>query len=78
MRRGDTLTVITKEPTYHFVPSNPWVAVSWRKQEDIEVDLAPVMRQEGHRLQAVARRASSIPRTNRIELETAAASTTTT
>jgi sulfide:quinone oxidoreductase len=23
----DTTTVVTKDPTYHFVPSNPWIAV---------------------------------------------------
>ncbi len=26
MRPEDTLTVVTKDPIYHFVPSNPWVA----------------------------------------------------
>ena len=30
LRSEDTLTVITKDPMYHFVPSNPWVAVGWR------------------------------------------------
>ena len=30
MRPEDTITVITKDPIYHFVPSNPWVAVNWR------------------------------------------------
>ncbi|MBL8788854.1 MAG: NAD(P)/FAD-dependent oxidoreductase [Rhizobiales bacterium] len=47
LRTGDTLTVITKEPKYHFVPSNPWVAVNWRKREDVEVDLAPVFERKG-------------------------------
>ncbi len=42
MRAEDTITVITKDPKYHFVPSNPWIAVNWRKREDISVDLAPV------------------------------------
>ena len=31
LRPGDTLTVVTKDPKYHFVPSNPWVAVGWRE-----------------------------------------------
>ncbi|ADP69883.1 FAD-dependent pyridine nucleotide-disulfide oxidoreductase [Rhodomicrobium vannielii ATCC 17100] len=39
LRRGDKLTVITKEPKYHFVPSNPWVAVNWRSRDDVEIDL---------------------------------------
>lgn len=42
MRAEDTITVITKDPKYHFVPSNPWIAVNWRKRDDISVDLGPV------------------------------------
>ncbi len=38
--KGDTITVVTKDPKYHFVPSNPWVAVGWRKPKDITMDLA--------------------------------------
>ena len=45
MRREDRLTVVTKDPIYHFVPSNPWVPVGWRNREHIEVDLAPTMAQ---------------------------------
>jgi sulfide:quinone oxidoreductase len=37
-----SITVVTKEPVYHFVPSNPWVAVGWQDRKTIEVDLAPV------------------------------------
>ena len=33
MRREDKLTVVTKDPLYHFVPSNPWVPVGWRTRE---------------------------------------------
>ena len=39
LRKGDKLTVITKEEKYHFVPSNPWVAVNWRTREEVEIDL---------------------------------------
>ncbi len=42
-RPGDRITVIANNARFHFVPSNPWVAVNWRKREDIEVDLAPVL-----------------------------------
>jgi sulfide:quinone oxidoreductase len=38
--RDDKITVITKDPVYHFVPSNPWVAVGWRKRQDVSIDLA--------------------------------------
>ena len=38
--RDDRLTVVTKGTSYSFVPSNPWVAVGWRKREDIELLLS--------------------------------------
>ncbi|HHB82497.1 MAG TPA: NAD(P)/FAD-dependent oxidoreductase [Devosia sp.] len=47
LRPQDKITVVTKDPKYHFVPSNPWVAVNWRSQEDVEIDLAPVMKRLG-------------------------------
>ena len=39
LSKTDSLTVIGQGDTYHFVPSNPWVAVGWRKPADIEVKL---------------------------------------
>jgi sulfide:quinone oxidoreductase len=39
--KSDKITVITKDPNYHFVPSNPWVAVGWRDRKSISTDLAP-------------------------------------
>jgi len=42
-RPEDRITVIAKDPKFHFVPSNPWVAVNWRKREEIEVDPAEVL-----------------------------------
>lgn len=47
LRSTDKLVLISQGDTYHFVPSNPWVAVSWRKRKAIEVKLAPVMRNKG-------------------------------
>ncbi|MFZ2727778.1 MAG: FAD/NAD(P)-binding oxidoreductase [Methylococcaceae bacterium] len=43
-RKEDELVVIADTPTFHFVPSNPWVGVNWRKPEDIKVPLAPVFK----------------------------------
>ncbi len=43
LRPEDTITVVTKDPQYHFVPSNPWIAVGWRERQDITLDLAPTM-----------------------------------
>lgn len=40
--REGTVTVVNEGSTYSFVPSNPWVAVGWRKREEISVDLEPV------------------------------------
>jgi sulfide:quinone oxidoreductase len=47
LRPEDRLTVVTKDQRFHFVPSNPWVAVNWRSRAAIEVDLAPVMARKG-------------------------------
>jgi len=47
LRKEDRVTVVTKDPKYHFVPSNPWIAVGWREREDITVDLAPTMAKKG-------------------------------
>ncbi|MCX7300327.1 MAG: FAD/NAD(P)-binding oxidoreductase [Rhodobacterales bacterium] len=54
LRPEDTITVVTKDPVYHFVPSNPWIAVGWREREDISIDLAPVMAKKGIAFKAVA------------------------
>jgi sulfide:quinone oxidoreductase len=43
LRPGDTLTVISNNPKHHFTPSNPWVAVDWRKRGEIEVEIAPLL-----------------------------------
>ena len=67
LRPGDTLTVVTRDPKYHFVPSNPWVAVGWRKPADIEVDLAPILAKKGIAFKPVAA-AKLDPANNRIEL----------
>ena len=45
-RKQDEVVVIADTPTFHFVPSNPWVAVNWRKPDDIKVELAPVFKKK--------------------------------
>ena len=42
-RPEDKVTVISNNSKFHFVPSNPWVAVDWRKRGDIEIDIEPVL-----------------------------------
>ena len=67
LRPEDTITVVTKDPTYHFVPSNPWIAVGWRKREDVTVDLAPTMAKKGIGFKPVAAE-RVYPEENRIAL----------
>ncbi|MDP2902116.1 MAG: FAD-dependent oxidoreductase [Methylovulum sp.] len=43
-RKEDEVVVIADTPTFHFVPSNPWVGVNWRKPDDIKVPLEPVFK----------------------------------
>ncbi|HYB52103.1 MAG TPA: FAD/NAD(P)-binding oxidoreductase [Burkholderiaceae bacterium] len=43
-RAGDRITVVSDSATFHFVPSNPWVAVDWRRREQIELALEPILR----------------------------------
>ena len=44
---GDRITVVSNTSTFHFVPSNPWVAVNWRKREAIELEVAPYLERKG-------------------------------
>ena len=68
LKKGDRVTLIGQGSRYHFVPSNPWVAVGWRERKDIEVELGDVMQRKGIRhLTQGARRL--YPNDNRIELE---------
>ena len=46
-RPWDKITVISDSPKFHFVPSNPWVAVNWRTREDIEIPIAPYFERNG-------------------------------
>ena len=67
IRKEDRITVVTKDPAYHFVPSNPWVAVGWRKRDDITVDLAETMRNKGIAFTTVAAEKLT-PEENRVAL----------
>ena len=46
-RQTDTVTVISNAPNFHFVPSNPWVAVDWRDRDEIELPIAPILEKKG-------------------------------
>ena len=68
LRPEDRITVITRDPTYHFVPSNPWIAVGWRERDDITVDLAPTMAKKGIAFRTTPARKVH-PAENRVELD---------
>ncbi len=41
------ITVISNTDTFHFVPSNPWVAVGWRTARDTTFKLQPYLNKKG-------------------------------
>ena len=47
LRTGDRVTVIGNGPNFHFVPSNPWVAVNWRARAAIEFPVRPYLEKKG-------------------------------
>ena len=47
LRGRAQVTLLSDRPDFTFVPSNPWVAVRWRKPEEITVELAPIMARKG-------------------------------
>ena len=67
MRAGDRLTLINRGATYSFVPSNPWIAVGWRKRDDITVELAPILDRLGIAFRPEGARRID-PAKNRVEL----------
>ena len=42
-RAEDKITVISNLPYFQFTPSNPWVAVNWRKRDDVTIPAAPYL-----------------------------------
>ncbi|TAJ73394.1 MAG: NAD(P)/FAD-dependent oxidoreductase [Phenylobacterium sp.] len=59
--------VVSQGDTFHFVPSNPWVAVHWRKRGAIEVKLPPVFKKRGIGFTGVGAKHVS-PAQNQLEL----------
>ena len=45
---GDShkVTVISNNPNFNFIPSNPWLAVGWRSEEDISFELEPRLKRK--------------------------------
>ncbi|MBM3626071.1 MAG: NAD(P)/FAD-dependent oxidoreductase, partial [Alphaproteobacteria bacterium] len=40
------VTVVSDLENFQFTPSNPWLAVQWRKPDEIKVPLAPVFKRK--------------------------------
>ncbi len=47
LRPQDRVTVVNNGPNFQFVPSNPWVAVNWRKRSDVELSIEPLLTKRG-------------------------------
>lgn len=46
-RAEDRVLVVSDKEFYHFVPSNPWIVVGWRRPEAIMVSLADPLARKG-------------------------------
>lgn len=67
-QKEDKITVISDQPVFSFTPSNPWVAVDWRKPDQIQVELEPMLKRK--RIEFVQARATKVlPEENAIQLE---------
>lgn len=65
---NDRVIVVSDKDYFHFVPSNPWVAVDWRKRDDIVVPLKKVLDKRGIEL-VVAKVTRVVPENSQLELE---------
>jgi sulfide:quinone oxidoreductase len=65
-RRAEIMVVSDSE-WFHFVPSNPWVALRWRKPEDIRIRLPEILAKFGIGFDATGAR-RVLPADNALEL----------
>ena len=67
LRADDRITVVGNGPNFHFVPSNPWVAVNWRTRDDIEFPVSPILEKKKIAFSAVGAK-RVVPEKNQVEL----------
>lgn len=67
MKDGEKITVISNTEYFHFVPSNPWVAVNWRERDDIQVFLPDIFKKRGIDFNASGAKKVD-PKKNKVEL----------
>ncbi|MBL0087358.1 MAG: NAD(P)/FAD-dependent oxidoreductase [Ideonella sp.] len=61
------ITVINAVDFFQFVPSNPWLAVGWRKPDDLMLKVGPLLARKG--IDFIAKLVTKIdPEANRLEL----------
>jgi len=65
--KGHDIVLIGDSDSFEFTPSNPWVAVGWRRPEQVTVDLPVIMKKLGIRFSGVGVRRLH-PDENRLEL----------
>ena len=44
---NDKVTVVSDKDYFHFVPSNPWVAMGWRDKSDVMFPIGPCLAERG-------------------------------
>jgi sulfide:quinone oxidoreductase len=67
-RAEDSVTVISNHAFFQFTPSNPWVAVNWRKRDAVTLDAATYLEKKG--IKFIAKAAKRVhPEKNQIELD---------
>jgi sulfide:quinone oxidoreductase len=62
-----SVTVVGEGPHFSFTPSNPWVAVGWRKPADIQIDVNDPLRRKGITFDPIGVE-RVVPQENRLEL----------
>jgi sulfide:quinone oxidoreductase len=60
--KSHAVTLINASETFQFVPSNPWVALGWRKPGDVTFALRPYLERKG--IHFIAQRADRIDAAN--------------
>ena len=65
--KDHAITVIGESPHFNFTPSNPWVAIGWRKPADIRLDAGPALKK--HAIDFIDMPAASVlPAQNQVRL----------
>ncbi|MGZ8180803.1 MAG: NAD(P)/FAD-dependent oxidoreductase [Methylobacter sp.] len=66
--KNHDVIVISDTPTFHFVPSNPWVPPKWRTPEELKIELAPIFKKKG--IEFIQKAASKVdPVNNQVQLD---------